>query len=241
MPARAASATRLFASNCRCRHDSASAPITTTATMNDSAAPRPSWNACIWFAISGAIITLDASPTSIGTKNIPVSGTKVSTVAEITPGQVCGKVTWRNARSGEAPRSAAASTERPVHLLERRVDRDDRERQREVRHHQDDRERAVEQERQRGVDPAERAQALVDDAGIAEQRHPGIGAQQAAGPERQDHRGEQHLLPAPRVAHDHVRERVRHRDRQHRDDDRRDQLCAAAPSGRSSCRRTSGS
>jgi len=54
-------------------------------------------------AMSGAIITLEASPISIGTKNIPVSGTKVSTAADTTPGSVWGSVTWRKARGGDAP------------------------------------------------------------------------------------------------------------------------------------------
>ena len=78
--------------------------------MKDMAAPRPSWKACIWLAMRGAIMTLVDPPTRSGTKNIPTRGTKVSAAAETTPGTVWGRVTCQKARSGRAPRSPAASS-----------------------------------------------------------------------------------------------------------------------------------
>jgi len=77
--------------------------------MNDMAAPRPSWKACIWFAMRGAIMTLVGPPTRSGTKNIPTRGTKVSAAAETTPGR---------SGQGDVPEGA----ERPRAEIPRRVE-----------------------------------------------------------------------------------------------------------------------
>src|SRR3954470_4384598 len=71
-------------------------------------------------------------------------------------------------------------------LLHGGVERQHHERQQDVEGRNDGAEAVVDQ-RQRLVDHAELAQQLVDDAGPLQQREPGIGADQHAGPERQHH------------------------------------------------------
>ena len=64
-----------------------------------------------------------------GITNSPTIGMKQSNTPAPTPGNDSGNVTSQNACRGEAPRSPAASSKRRVHLGQRRIERQDHERQ----------------------------------------------------------------------------------------------------------------
>ena len=76
--------------------------------------------------------------------------------------------------------------------------------------------KAVVDQRQRLVDHAELAQQLVDDAGPLQQREPGIGADQHAGPERQHHQRQDDDAPPFRRDARRIGNGITEQQRQHR-------------------------
>ena len=121
----------------------------------------------------------------------------------MTPGIVSGSVTWTKAQRPLAYRSRAAATRstssrsmdtysgriangRNPYVMPRITD-----------------EVGVEQDDRLGGQP-ERRQDRVDDPVVAEDDHPGVGADEVAGPERQHHQDEQQDLAPAAVARDPV-------------------------------------
>ncbi len=102
----------------------------------------------------------------------------------------------------------------PVEPLERRVERQRREREVEVDEHEDHRRPVVEEERHRLVGDVRPLQEAVDRSALAEDVEPRVDAEQVARPEREDDEHEQEALELPRhVADEPVGERERDQDR----------------------------
>ncbi len=102
---------------------------------------------------------------------------------------------------GQRPRAQIGGgfQQRGIEPLQRGVDGQHHERQIAVDQAEQHRAIVIEQ-RQRGVDDAERLQGGVDQAGVAQQEHPGVGAHQEAGPEGQHHQLQIEILAARRAA-----------------------------------------
>ena len=153
-----------------------------------------------------------APPSRSEVRKEPSAGMKTSRQPATTPGIESGSVTLRK-RARARPQHLGGLQQRQVQLFQRRVDRQDHERQEAVHQPDHDREWGVE-DRQRLVDQPQLEQPGVDEPGIPHEEDHGEGAHQEAGPERQHHQEQQEVSPAATPRDD-----VGHRIAQHEADD----------------------
>ena len=127
-------------------------------------------------------------------------------------------MTWRNTAQGGAPSPAAARGRAASSSAQHAGDRQDHIGQQDVDHRQVHRERGVQQP-QRGVDQVQGAQGLVDQPVALQQDHPGVGAYQDAGPERQQDDDQGQLRGCGTHAGQGERHRIAQQQRPQRDDE----------------------
>ncbi len=131
-----------------------------------------------------------------GITNSPTIGMKQSSTPAPTPGSDSGNVTSQNTCARRGAEIGGGLLQRRLHLRQRRIERQDHERQIGI----DDAEihRAVgRQPHHRRRDQMQRQQDLVEQAVMLQDVDPGIDADQERGPERHDH---QHHRDAPASA-----------------------------------------
>src|SRR5215469_2380768 len=121
-------------------------------------------------------------PRSWGIRYSPISRMKTSMQPVMTPGAESGSVTWRKVAKGAAPQILGGLEQALVELLQADEDRKDHQRQIAVDDADQNRQGRVDQPHILDADPVEQRR----NSAPAEDEHPGIGADQEAGPEGND-------------------------------------------------------
>ncbi len=157
-----------------------------------------------------------------GITNSPTIGMKQSSAPAPTPGNDSGNVTSQNALPRRRAEIACGFQQRGIHPGERRIERQDHERQ--IGIDDADIHRGVGREpHHRRRDQMQREQNLVQQAVMLQDVDPGIDADQERGPERHDHQHHRDRLPAlrqPRHAvGDGIADQQQDQGRGHRDDE----------------------